>query len=122
MIPKDDQFIESSIPVLSSFYERFIMPELLTRSLENASVQKTSKKLYCVCQKEYSDKHNERWIGCDAVDCKEEWFHFKCVNVQRPPKGKWYCPSCKRKKKQQKRRLSNDKETNLATNQLTKYA
>jgi hypothetical protein len=31
-------------------------------------------------------------VGCDNPDCKVEWFHFECVGLTLPPKGKWYSP------------------------------
>ncbi|XP_043703349.1 PHD finger protein ING1 [Telopea speciosissima] len=33
-------------------------------------------------------------IACDNPDCKIEWFHYGCVGLKDPPKGKWYCPDC----------------------------
>lgn len=26
--------------------------------------------------------------------CPFEWFHYPCVGITQPPKGKWYCPKC----------------------------
>ena len=26
--------------------------------------------------------------------CPYEWFHYPCVGIEAPPKGKWYCPTC----------------------------
>ena len=49
-------------------------------------------KLYCVCQSPH-DAVSEM-IGCDAPDCKLEWFHFECVGIMVPPEGQWYCPEC----------------------------
>ena len=49
-------------------------------------------KLYCVCQCPHDDV--SEMIGCDAPDCRLEWFHFECVGIMVPPEGKWYCPEC----------------------------
>ena len=49
-------------------------------------------KLYCYCQCPH-DEYSEM-IGCDAPDCRLEWFHFECVNILVPPEGKWFCPEC----------------------------
>lgn len=49
-------------------------------------------KLYCYCQCPHDDI--SEMIGCDAPDCKLEWFHFECVGIMVPPAGKWYCPQC----------------------------
>ena len=51
-----------------------------------------SEKLYCYCQCPHDDI--SEMIGCDAPDCRLEWFHFECVNIMVPPEGKWYCPEC----------------------------
>ena len=45
---------------------------------------------YCVCnQISYGEM-----VGCDNSDCPIEWFHYACVGISEPPKGKWYCPQC----------------------------
>ncbi|CAH1265200.1 ING3 [Branchiostoma lanceolatum] len=45
---------------------------------------------YCICnQVSYGDM-----VGCDNEDCPIEWFHYGCVGISEPPKGKWYCPQC----------------------------
>eukprot|EP00117_Sycon_ciliatum_P027944 scpid94465/ scgid22583/ Inhibitor of growth protein 2; Inhibitor of growth 1-like protein; p32; p33ING2 len=47
---------------------------------------------YCVChQVSYGEM-----IGCDNTSCEIEWFHFACVSLVSKPKGKWYCPNCRR--------------------------
>ena len=58
----------------------------------NGLVATTDTKLYCVCQSPH-DAVSEM-IGCDAPDCKLEWFHFECVGIMVPPEGQWYCPEC----------------------------
>ncbi|XP_042858959.1 inhibitor of growth protein 3-like [Penaeus japonicus] len=45
---------------------------------------------YCVCnQVSYGDM-----VACDNPKCPVEWFHYPCVGITAPPKGKWYCPQC----------------------------
>ena len=36
-------------------------------------------------------------IGCDNSKCPIEWFHLSCLHITQLPKGKWYCPECRRK-------------------------
>lgn len=49
-----------------------------------------SEPRYCMCnQVSYGDM-----VACDNEDCPYEWFHYPCVGISAPPKGKWYCPSC----------------------------
>uniref|UniRef100_A0A0M3HPI8 Inhibitor of growth protein n=1 Tax=Ascaris lumbricoides TaxID=6252 RepID=A0A0M3HPI8_ASCLU len=48
------------------------------------------KRTWCVCnQKSYGCM-----VACDNKSCPIEWFHYECVNLTQPPKGKWYCPHC----------------------------
>lgn len=45
---------------------------------------------YCICnQVSYGDM-----VACDNNDCPFEWFHYPCVGIAQPPKGKWFCPQC----------------------------
>ncbi|XP_040575436.1 inhibitor of growth protein 3 isoform X2 [Lepeophtheirus salmonis] len=49
-----------------------------------------SEPRYCICnQVSYGDM-----VACDNQDCPYEWFHYPCVTITAPPKGKWYCPTC----------------------------
>ena len=50
-----------------------------------------TEKTYCICKNVAGDGE---MIGCDNLECSMEWFHFKCVNITRAPRGKWYCSSC----------------------------
>ena len=59
---------------------------------KNGGGNKEDTNLYCYCQCPH-DEYSEM-IGCDAPDCRLEWFHFECVNILVPPKGKWFCPEC----------------------------
>lgn len=45
---------------------------------------------YCICN-QVSYGH---MVACDNQDCPYEWFHYPCVGITAPPKGKWYCPQC----------------------------
>ena len=33
-------------------------------------------------------------IATILLQCPYEWFHYPCVGIEAPPKGKWYCPTC----------------------------
>ncbi|XP_062523365.1 uncharacterized protein LOC134198041 [Corticium candelabrum] len=35
-------------------------------------------------------------IMCDNVKCPIKWFRFDCLRIRQAPKGKWYCPSCRK--------------------------
>ncbi|KAJ3446516.1 hypothetical protein M0812_08326 [Anaeramoeba flamelloides] len=44
------------------------------------------------CGKEIPD---EDWVFCDNKTCDRKWFHYCCVGITEPPKGKWFCPNCR---------------------------
>ena len=52
---------------------------------ERAEVS-TNETVYCNCS---SDSCTGPMILCDNEACSIEWFHFNCVGLKRPPKGKW---------------------------------
>ena len=54
--------------------------------------------MMCVCSAtaKKPDDGLEEMIGCDNVECSIEWFHMKCLKLKRVPKGKWYCPDCRK--------------------------
>jgi len=53
---------------------------------------------YCICNRVSFGE----MVGCDNTECKVEWFHFECVGLTNPPKGKWYCPDCTAIRKKQR--------------------
>lgn len=53
---------------------------------------------YCLCnQVSYGEM-----VACDNPECMVEWFHYGCVGITAPPKGKWYCPTCSNLKKKRR--------------------
>nr|CAH0112301.1 unnamed protein product [Daphnia galeata] len=59
-------------------------------SIEDEWAPEPNEPRYCLCnQVSYGDM-----VACDNPDCLLEWFHFACVDITAPPKGKWYCPRC----------------------------
>jgi len=50
------------------------------------------EELYCYCRR----PEEGTMIGCDNSDCKIEWFHLSCLRLAIAPKGKWYCPDCRK--------------------------
>ncbi|CAA0816705.1 PHD finger protein ING1 [Striga hermonthica] len=61
-----------------------------TTSMELDLPVDPNEPTYCLCnQVSYGEM-----IACDNPDCKIEWFHYGCVGLKEPPKGKWYCSQC----------------------------
>ena len=52
----------------------------------------TEEEKWCYCYKTESGC----MISCDNIHCPIEWFHFTCVGISNAPKGKWFCPSCRK--------------------------
>ena len=50
---------------------------------------------YCVCQQVSFGE----MIACENDDCPIEWYHFSCVglSVKNKVKGRWVCPTCKKR-------------------------
>lgn len=55
----------------------------------------SSDLVICICQTVYKPDKDDV-IGCDNENCPYIWLHFKCAKIKRVPKGKWYCPSCRK--------------------------
>ncbi len=48
-------------------------------------------KLYCICR----EPESGQMIACDSPDCSSgRWFHYECVGITSPPRGKWVCYPC----------------------------
>lgn len=101
-IVRDYSFFTDVKERLDQFFVTVILPILLTgrntsgsstsspdsSSQSQQSSQSTSTtKSYCWC----GGPDAGRMIGCDNTGCSKEWFHYKCVNITRKPKGHWYC-------------------------------
>ena len=56
---------------------------------------------WCICK---MSEDEDDLIMCESKTCKHQWFHIKCMRIEKIPKGKWFCVKCKTKK-QKKRQL-----------------
>ena len=88
-IYKDIPFTEKLLTKLTKFFVRNLLPELMTHRLLNKEHYDCDNlsEVYCFCHKEEYGK----MIQCDNPQCKYVWFHYRCVNLTRAPKGSWYC-------------------------------
>ena len=93
---RDENFLEDIVPTLNSFYIKCVLPELLTRRIQDLIVDDgETHEVYCYCQQ---GEDGREMIGCDNTKCKYQWFHFDCVELSKKPRGKyWYCPDCRKK-------------------------
>ena len=57
------------------------------------SAEEEPEQTYCFC----NNVSYGAMIACDNERCPREWFHYGCVGITKPPKGKWYCSvECRR--------------------------
>ena len=88
---RNEAFFHQIQSSLRSFFEKHILPELLTRNLQHpvtaATTTRTgsmteavggSSDVYCYCQQPEDER---RMIGCDNEKCKYKWFHFECLGL-----------------------------------------
>ncbi|KAK9481300.1 hypothetical protein V1514DRAFT_323486 [Lipomyces japonicus] len=69
------------------------------RQLRKSTRQsQTNPETYCIC----NDEAHGQMIACDNPDCSIEWYHLDCLNMKRPPKGKWLCPQCSHNRKRKR--------------------
>jgi hypothetical protein len=104
-VAKDEDFTTSTVSNLTEKYEKIILPEIVTRKSElkklschkNACGKENSNKVFCFC----NGPETPQMIGCDNPECTtgNQWFHFSCIKMKRPPKGKWLCPVCTKSSK-----------------------
>ena len=51
----------------------------------NTIIEAEAKELFCICQKEDADCGGDM-IECSNGDqCKDRWFHFKCIGMVQIP-------------------------------------
>ncbi len=94
----------SCVSKAETFYRTCALPELIgkwytrpiTPNVQNQhdeEVNNTSNSLeYCYCH----GPDEGAMIGCDNAACKLKWFHMNCLKIASAPRGKWYCPECRR--------------------------
>ena len=102
--PNDsDEFSRNHSITLPSLFddEADLLPNFSGQSTENLD-----ERRYCFCNEmSYGDM-----IACDNRQCRREWFHYSCVGIVTPPKGKWFCADCTQII-QQKLQVSTNKRT-----------
>jgi len=93
----------SGIPIAEKFWKLCVLPELLGKwfthhKLPNCNVEtEDDSGRWCFCKED----RGGGMIGCDGKSCEIKWFHLTCLGMTESsiPKGKWFCPTCKDKRK-----------------------
>ncbi len=101
----DVAFIEHTTEIAIMFHAKCVMTELCVKYFTSKYVENTvavntlptisAEESYCMCN---GVDDGSRMICCDNVDCTVQWYHVKCLNMKRIPKGVWYCEKCAVKK------------------------
>ncbi|KAL3890954.1 hypothetical protein ACJMK2_003223 [Sinanodonta woodiana] len=94
-------FVTAILPeLIGKFYSRLPNTNILSASACNSSRSgesetsscNTNEELWCFCNQVESG----RMICCDNDKCKLKWFHYLCLGISCAPRGKWYCPDCRK--------------------------
>ena len=105
-ICRDDEFWEACIVKAKQFFTVCLLPEILgnwyTRpavtsadtscNTQNATSGSQEQQVYCYC----CGPEEGTMIACDNKACRIEWFHKECPKIKSVPRGKWYCPDCRK--------------------------
>ena len=96
---RDDTVISDKLSKLCTFYEKCVAPEILMRRLENESAGACITGFGCVVVQVQTGLG---WptITCNEPLCSIKWFHVSCLNLKRRLTGAWYCPTCRKGRKQ----------------------
>ena len=114
-----DMFIKSAIERATEFFKYCILPELLGKWYSKAPIYRCKavhprEPLVDITSSSQNDNALDKWCFCrsgesgvmiayDNDDCPMQWFHTRCLKIKSIPKGKWYCPECRKVKKSSKK-------------------
>lgn len=113
-INRDEAFLTDAIDKATTFFKYGVLPELIAKwytrpssfstdtetssqalSTTSENNESSSAELWCYCRTGESGT----MIGCENKNCPIQWFHIECIKITHIPKGKWYCPECRKDKK-----------------------
>lgn len=109
-IYKDNILWEEMVPKARHFFRVGVLPELLGKchtrpplvgcavNSDTVNTGEAVQAVWCYCRKEECGE----MVACDSDSCQYEWFHYMCVGVLSEPKGKWFCPECRKNKRKQR--------------------
>lgn len=97
---RDKIFWNNVLTKALAFFKNGILPKFYTRSpslvftapsAATSEVTKAEEGPWCTCQQ---DIDGSVLMGCDNEQCKIQWFHMSCMDIQQPPEGDCFCPTC----------------------------
>jgi hypothetical protein len=90
-------FVTAILPELvGKFYSHLPFSQPLS-SVENnvkpkVKSRENTEELWCFCAQVESGS----MICCDNEECPIQWYHYLCLGISCAPRGKWYCPDCRK--------------------------
>ena len=114
-ITLDEEYLAEAIANVTFFFKYSILPELLAKwytkphlpskttsddAIADSSESESLEK-WCYCRR---GEDVGDMIMCESKKCAIEWFHLECLRITHAqiPKGKWYCPDCRKTVKKKK--------------------
>ena len=89
-VSKDEDFCNHIIDKSTRFVFNHVLPELLSRNIENSSDRPSPEGMgICFCGKQ----PNGRMVECSEAACRIKQFHYPRVRLTRKSKkAQWFCP------------------------------
>ena len=105
-IDLDEDFVNAAIQKVTLFYKHGVLPgKYFTREAPRPDMSTATPEPSSLISAEVSDSDViEKWCYCGGVwryegqNCEIKWFHFNCLKITTAPKGKWFCPDCRKNK------------------------
>ena len=105
----EEPFISIVLQQCETFIKVGILPEMLGKWYSKEPITKNQPSAEDTGNTETGTDQNELWcycrqpeegemIGCDNNACLIQWFHISCLHIKKIPKGKWFCPDCRKLK------------------------
>ena len=99
IIIENDEDIQGEIIKKAKYlFCKVFLPELTTKyfTKPNKKGDTNLNDTWCICK---MDETEDDLMMCVDISCKIMWFHFKCMLIKKIPKGKWFCPECRKKER-----------------------
>ena len=111
-IAPDQEFYEQMAEPIEHFFIYSILPEIIGKWLTRRPIanEKGVVKIPELIEEDFTEEDMEaNWcycgtpsygnmVMCDNAKYTIKWFHFDCLRIRYAPRGKWYCPSCRKLK------------------------
>ena len=76
---------------LSGIFRKFLLPELLLKSLSHDNDTDAPGDTICSCKRAVFG----RVIKCSSDKCENKCYHYTCVGLKRKPVKEWTCANHK---------------------------